>query len=126
MSFDVCAVDAEFFRDVPGCGQSFESLAPEPLRAPTIVTVIYRGRGTIFGWTVLPPAARAQHVENTADDPAVVYPVRTRPGPVPKPNAPCGRRVELDDFETDLSKNMYRIVAGRPSPAVWFSAGVVC
>lgn len=60
------------------CREGGENATPEAPMAPSVEAVVYSRRRTVVGPKILPAAPDPQHMNNAADDPAVIYPPRPR------------------------------------------------
>lgn len=74
MGFDMAAIDRQFFRDRSRRRDLLEQALPDAPLGPAIVAVIDRRRWAIGGRDITPAASRLQHMQNTGDHRAVIYP----------------------------------------------------
>ena len=73
MSLDRRAVDQQLRRRTTGGGQSMEDIRPDAFLGPAHKAIVERLAWTIDGWSIDPTAAGLEHVNDAADDPAVVH-----------------------------------------------------
>ena len=76
MSLDRRTVDQQLGRWLTRGGQSVEDIRPDALLGPAHKAIVERLARTIDGWSIDPAAARLEHVNDAADDAAIVT-VRT-------------------------------------------------
>jgi len=93
------------------CGSSVpgkvpEQVLPNPALGPTHKAIINRGRRTILGRAIAPPAAALEHVHDTADHAAIVFPLH--------PTHIC-RQVRLDPAPLLLAQPK-QVLAHDPDP----------
>jgi len=72
MRFDMRGIDHLRVRRSPTPGQFLEQLFPDAAPRPTHKAVIDRGRRTIFGRAIAPAAATFQHMNDAANDAAII------------------------------------------------------
>ena len=76
MRLHVGAVEVRGPADMTGLGEGSEDAPPDAAPAPAVPAVVDRRVGTIVLRRVAPPPARLEHVDDTADDAAIVDPPR--------------------------------------------------
>ena len=83
MDLDVGAVDRHGPDHAGRTSQrvKVKDVGPDALAAPTIEAVVNRRVGAIVGRAIPPTCARAQHMHDPADDPAIIDPMRAAPAP---------------------------------------------
>lgn len=74
----VSAVDRCTFCYRTCCRQRFKHPGPKSFSKPNIEPIINTRVRTIFLWTIHPPAARFQHMDDAGDTPSVVNSARIR------------------------------------------------
>jgi hypothetical protein len=74
MSLGGRAVDHVKIAVVEG-DQGTEKPPPDPARRPAMEAVVDRRRRSVARWAILPPAADLQHMDDAADDAAVILPM---------------------------------------------------
>jgi len=79
MDLDVRAIDRHGPDHAGRAGQRVKDVGPNALTAPTIEAVVNRRVGAIVGRAISPTCARAQHMHDPADDPAIIDAMRTTP-----------------------------------------------
>jgi len=79
VDLDVRTVDRHRPNHAGRTRQCIENIGPDALSAPTIEPVVDRRVGIIVRRTIAPPRARAQHMHDPADDPAVIDTMRAAP-----------------------------------------------
>ncbi len=72
MSLDRCAVERQHKRVFAGLGESFKHSAPSLGLGPTIEAIVDRRVRPVFIGAITPAAAGLQHVDDAADDAAVI------------------------------------------------------
>jgi len=72
MSLDRRRIDQHLGRRPTGGGQGVEDIQPHPFGGPPDKAVVERLARTVDGRRVSPAAAGLQHMNNAADDPAVI------------------------------------------------------
>ena len=72
MSLDRCAVEREHKRMLAGFGEGFKNSTPSPGLGPPIEAIVDRRIRPVFIGAITPAAARLQHVNDAADDAAVI------------------------------------------------------
>src|SRR5579872_4440035 len=77
MDLNVRTIDRHRSDRAGRAGQRVKDGGPNALPAPTIEAVVDRRVGAVVGWAIPPTRARAQHVHDPADDPAIVDTMRT-------------------------------------------------
>jgi hypothetical protein len=96
VSFDRGRVERQRDGIFPGLGQRFKDGAPSPTFGPAVEAIVDGRVRTIFTRAIAPSRPRLQHVNDPADNAAVVFPRRslqparqmrlnTRPLPVIQP-----------------------------------------
>src|SRR3954454_6285129 len=71
------AVDRGRAKETCAAGERLEDVQPNALPAPTIEAVVDRRIGAVFRGAITPARTRTQHVNDAADHPPVIDPVRT-------------------------------------------------
>ena len=77
MSFDRCAVEREHQHIFAGFGEGFEISAPSIGLGPAIEAIVDRRERPVFIGAIAPATTRLQHMDDAADDPAVVAALRS-------------------------------------------------
>jgi len=77
MSFDRGRVERQRDGVFAGLGQRFKDRAPSSALGPAVEAIVDRRVRPVFRWTIAPPRTRLQHVNDAADDAAVVVPLRS-------------------------------------------------
>jgi hypothetical protein len=78
VSFDRCRVEREHHGIFARFSQGFKDCAPSAALGPAIEAIVDRGVRAVFARTVAPSGAGLQHVNDAAEDAAVVVPTRPR------------------------------------------------
>src|SRR5258708_2728010 len=76
MRLDVGTVDRGGADDTGAAGHRGEHRQPNALAAPAIEAIVNRGVRPVLGRAVAPPRTGAQHMQDAADHPAVIHPMR--------------------------------------------------
>ena len=77
MCLDRGGVDGQGHAILAAAGKRFEDRLPMPTLGPAIEPIVDRCVGTIVGRTIAPTCAALKHVNDTADDAAIVIAGRT-------------------------------------------------
>lgn len=78
MSFDRGRVERQSDSIFAGLGQRFKDGAPSPALGPAVETIVDGRVRAVFTRAVAPSRTRLQHVNDPADNAAVVVPLRSR------------------------------------------------
>jgi len=78
MGFHIGGIDRGGERKHAFGDQGIEDVSPYPAPGPAVEAIVDGGRRAVPGGAVLPAAAGLQHMQNTADHPAVIHPPRAR------------------------------------------------
>ena len=79
MRLNVSAIDGNFRRRARQCGCQFgEQILPDALLRPAVIAVVDRHVGAVLRRAVTPAAPRLQHMNDAADDAAVILTPTTR------------------------------------------------
>jgi hypothetical protein len=76
MDFDMAAVERDLPRRVRISSDCSENVLPNSSFAPPREAVVDRLMRPILARTILPPASRAQHVHDAAQNPSIVFSFR--------------------------------------------------
>jgi len=77
MGFDVRGVNHLYVRNTALAGKLSEQVFPNSTPCPAYKAIIDRRRRTVFRRTIAPAAAAFQHMNDTADDAAIVCTLNT-------------------------------------------------
>ena len=78
MSLDRGRVERQRDGIAAGLCQRFKDCAPSPALSPAVEAIVDGRVGAVFTRAVAPSRSRLQHVNDSADDAAVVVPIRPR------------------------------------------------
>ena len=126
MCLDVGRVDCSAAPDTAHAGQRLEDIEPDTLLAPAMIAIVDR-RVRSIGCRAIPPSrASPQHVDDPADDPAIIHPrlhdahaaSGARSSPTPRHPASTGAssRCPPGHLESHLGLNRKSLLSTNPRP----------